>query len=72
MDKVVLAWNSEDLAGNNLFYPIILKQEIEHAVIRSMYDDPKDIENQEYAPFKMQPWIGRLTSEQIKEIMVYI
>jgi mono/diheme cytochrome c family protein len=71
-DKVVPAWNAEDLVGNNLFYPIILKQEIEHAVIRTMYDDPTDIGNQEYAPFKMQPWIGRLTSEQIKEIMVYI
>ncbi|OLN31854.1 c-type cytochrome [Desulfosporosinus metallidurans] len=71
-DKVVPAWNAEDLAANNLFYPILLKQEIEHAVVRSMYDDPTDIGNQEYAPFKMQPWIGRLTSEQIKEIMVYI
>lgn len=71
-DKVVPAWDAEDLVGNNLFYPIILKQEIEHAVIRTMYDDPTDIGNQEYAPFKMQPWIGRLTSEQIKEIMVYI
>lgn len=71
-DKVVPAWDGEDLAANNVFYPIILKQEIEHAVMRTMYDDPTDIGNQEYAPFKMQPWIGRLTSEQIKEIMVYI
>jgi mono/diheme cytochrome c family protein len=71
-DKVVPGWNNEDLAANNLFYPILLKQEIEHAVIRSMYDDPTDIGNQEYAPYKMQPWIGRLTSEQIKEIMAYI
>lgn len=71
-DKVVPAWNAEDLTGNNLFYPIILKQEIEHAVIRSMYDDPTNIGNQQYAPFKMQPWIGRLTSEQTKEIMAYI
>lgn len=71
-DLVVPAWDGEDLAANNVFYPIILKQEIEHAVMRSMYDDPTDIGNQEYAPFKMQPWIGRLTSEQIKEIMAYI
>ncbi|MGC7870862.1 c-type cytochrome [Desulfosporosinus sp. SYSU MS00001] len=71
-DKAVPGWNSSDLSSNNLFYPILLKQEIEHAVIRSMYDDPTDIGNQEYAPFKMQPWIGRLTSEQIKEIMAYI
>lgn len=71
-DLVVPAWDGDDLAANNVFYPIILKQEIEHAVMRSMYDDPTDIGNQEYAPFKMQPWIGRLTSEQIKEIMVYI
>jgi mono/diheme cytochrome c family protein len=71
-DKTVPGWNSDDLAANNMYYPIILKQEIEHAAIRSFFDSPSDLGAQEYMSFKMQPWIGRLTGEQIKMVMAYI
>ena len=71
-DGYVPAWDGDDLADNNLFYPILLRQEIEKAVIPSMYQDPADIGTQEFAPFKMQPWIGRLTTQQINDIMAYI
>jgi hypothetical protein len=71
-DGFVPGWNSPDLAANNMFYPIILRQEIEKAVIPTMYQDPTDIGTQEFAPYKMQPWIGRLSTQQINYIMAYI
>ena len=71
-DGFVPGWNSKDLVSTKMYFPIILRQEIEKAVIPSMFQNPTDIGTQEYAPFKMQPWLGRLTTQQINYIMAYI
>ncbi|MDT8902381.1 c-type cytochrome [Anaeroselena agilis] len=71
-DGRVPGWNDKDLASNNMVFPIVLRQQIERAVVFSMYQDPADIGGQEFAALKMQPWIGRLSTQQINYIMAYI
>ena len=71
-DKFVPGWNGDDLAGNNMVYPILLREQIERAVVPTMFQDPTDIGGQEFAALKMQPWLGRLSTQQINYIMAYI